>query len=88
MNIKQLHVLQWSPSQQAFHEDTIETMLAENKKAMAGKIKNPNYDWFPVAIAEQPSEWQEWLKRNDRSYRILAECGRFKERLAYIGFQY
>ena len=65
MNIKQLHVLQWSPSQQAFHEDTIEKMLTENKQAMAGKTKNSNYDWFPVAIAEQPSEWQEWLKKND-----------------------
>ena len=65
MDIMKLHVLQWSSHQCAFHEDTVEKMLADNRQAMAGRTKNKHYDWIPVAIAEHPDEWQDWLQRHD-----------------------
>ena len=65
MDIRQWHVLQWSNKQQAFHEDTVERMLEDNRKAMRGETRNPDYDWIPVYLAETPAQWEAWRARND-----------------------
>ena len=65
MDIMKLHVLQWSPHQRAFNEDTVEKMLADNRRAMAGRTKNKHYDWITVAIAENPDDLQSWKQQND-----------------------
>lgn len=65
MNLMKLHVLQWSPSQRAFHEDTVEKMLADNRLAMVGQTNNKQYDWVPVFLAEHPGEWKNWLLQHD-----------------------
>jgi len=65
MDIMKLHVLQWSAHQRAFHEDTVEKMLEDNRRAMAGLTKNKHYDWVPVFLAEHADQLQDWKQRHD-----------------------
>jgi hypothetical protein len=50
-----LHVLEWSPSQEAFHHTTVREMLQANLDSFWHR-ENVHSDWRPVGVARTRQE--------------------------------
>jgi len=50
-----LHILEWSPSQNAFHHTTLDEMIRANWDSFWHR-ENVHSDWRPVGVSRDPQE--------------------------------
>lgn len=60
MSITELHVVEWSPTQGAFHRHTLGEMIQANIAAFRRKVRT---DYIPIGVFEKEEEVEAFLRK-------------------------